>query len=211
MIVEADIRALMRARNWRQIELAAAAGVTQPTVSRWLAGQVPDPSAQERLAVLAAESALAPRRGEAVKAQFIPPPAILGERDLPVYAAVEGGPGEITVSTDPIDMVPRPWYLGSVRDGYAVLVVGESMVPAFRPGEMAIVNPRLAPLRNKDHILVKEAADGSFRATIKHLLNWSDEDWKLEQFNPPPGAERVFTLSRQEWRKALRVVGKYDG
>ena len=207
MIGEAEIRALMQARQWRQTELAAATGVTQPTVSRWLAGQVPDPVAQERLARLAAAapSAIVPR------ASFVPPPALLGERDLPVYAAVEGGPGEITVSTDPIDMVPRPWYLGSVKDGYAVLVVGESMIPAFRPGEMAIVNPRLAPLRNKDHILVKEEADGSFQATIKHLLNWTDEEWKLEQFNPPAGRPRVFTLSRQAWRKALRVVGKYDG
>jgi len=209
MFGEAEIRALMRARGWRQTELAAETGVTQPTVSRWLAGQVPDPVAQERLAQLAA--AVPSGRPGAAKAGFIPPPTLLGERDLPVYAAVEGGPGEITVSTDPIDMVPRPWYLGSVKDGYAVLVVGESMIPAFRPGEMAIVNPRLAPLRNKDHILVKEAADGSFQATIKHLLGWTEEDWKLEQFNPPAGGQRLFTLSRQEWRRALRVVGKYDG
>ena len=76
-----------------------------------------------------------------------PAPEFLGERDLRVYAAVEGGPGVMVVSTDPIELVPRPWYMREVRDGYAVLVVGESMVPAFKPGDMAIVNPRLPPLR----------------------------------------------------------------
>lgn len=205
MYGEAEIRALLQARGWRQAELAEAAGVSQPTVSRWLAGQVPDPAAQERLGRLMGTETGPPRSG------YVPPPTFLGERDLSVYAAVEGGPGEITVSTEPIDMVPRPWYLGSVKDGFAVLVVGESMVPAFRPGELAIVNPRLPPMRGKDHILVKEAEDGTFQATIKHLLSWSEEEWRLEQYNPPSGGERVFTLPRLEWRKALRVVGKYDG
>src|SRR5689334_7091380 len=78
MFGEAEIRALMRARGWRQTELAAEARVTQPTVSRWLAGQVPDPAAQERLAQLAAA---APSGGPgAPKAGYVPPPTLLGER-----------------------------------------------------------------------------------------------------------------------------------
>jgi len=217
MITEKDIRALLTARGWRQAELAAAIGVTQPTVSRWLGGQLPDPLAQERLRQLIngayadIPAIRSPANGfaEPSGAPFSPP--VLGERDLLVYAAVEGGPGDILVSTDPIDRVPRPWFMGTVRDGFAVLVVGESMVPAFRPGDMAIVNPRLPPMRGKDHIFTQESADGGFRASIKHLRGWTQDEWQLEQYNPPSDDRRFYTLSRLEWARALRVVGKYDG
>lgn len=217
MITEQDIRALLEARGWRQAELASAIGVTQPTVSRWLGGQLPDPLAQERLRQLinGAYGTVSPVRQQGAGGQVENTAAavqpVLGERDLAVYAAVEGGPGDIFVSTDPIDRVPRPWFMGTVRDGFAVLVVGESMVPAFRPGDMAIVNPRLPPMRGKDHIFTQEAGDGSFRGSIKHLRGWTQEEWLLEQYNPPSEDQRTYALSRRSWPRALRVVGKYDG
>lgn len=138
---------------------------------------------------------------------YRPPPQFLGERDLPVYAAAEGGPGQMVVSTDAIEHVPRPWYLGNVKDGFAVLVVGDSMEPAFEAGDMAVVNPRLAPQRDKDVILVKGELEGDFIATVKRLLSWNDREWKLRQFNP----RKDFTLPRKEWPRALRVVGKFVG
>lgn len=138
---------------------------------------------------------------------YRPPPTILGERDLKVFSAVEGGPGEMVVDTQPIDLVPRPWYMKEVRDGFAVLVVGESMVPSFRPGDMAIVNPRLPPQRNTDVILVSGEDEGEFRASIKFLIGWDAKQWHLEQHNPA----RKFAWLRKDWPKALRVVGNYKG
>lgn len=132
-------------------------------------------------------------------------------RDLPVYTAAEGGAGSVVVSTDPIEYVPRPWYVRNVRDAYAVMVVGDSMVPAFEPGDLAIINPRLPPMRNKDTIFVSGERVGEFTATIKRLQRWTDKDWIVCQFNPPRGGKAEFTLPRQQWTKALRVVGKHYG
>lgn len=140
-----------------------------------------------------------------------PPAAVLGERDLKVFAAAEGGAGEMVVSTDPVELVPRPWYLKNVRDGYAVLIVGESMSPAFEPGDMAVVNPRLPPMRGKDVILVRGEEQGEFQASIKRLVSWSATHWNLMQFNPPRGQKNEFSLAKKDWPKALRVVGKYSG
>jgi phage repressor protein C with HTH and peptisase S24 domain len=140
-----------------------------------------------------------------------PPLEFMGDRDLRVFAAAEGGPGEMVVSTDPIEIVPRPWYLKNVKEGFAVLVTGDSMVPVFEPGDLAIVNPRLAPARGKDVILVADETEGEFRASIKRLLRWTERDWYLRQFNPPPGQKAEFTLLRKEWPKAMLVVGKYYG
>ncbi|HUZ66721.1 MAG TPA: hypothetical protein VMU56_03560, partial [Beijerinckiaceae bacterium] len=80
-----------------------------------------------------APPAAAPRSG------FTPEPQFLDRHDrLNVFAAAEGGPGEMVVDTDPIEVVPRPWFVKNVRDAYAVLIVGESMSPAYEPGHMAI-------------------------------------------------------------------------
>lgn len=133
--------------------------------------------------------------------------APLGARDLPVFAAVEGGDGELVVSTEPVDLVPRPWYMGEVKDGYGVIVTGESMVPAYEPGDTAIVNPRLPYMRGKVHIFTCESDNSHFRASIKTLVKVTETEWIVEQHNPP----KTYSLPRSIWTHARRVVGKYNG
>lgn len=131
---------------------------------------------------------------------------VFGARDLPVFAAVEGGDGDLVVSTEPVELVPRPWYLGEVKDGYGVIVTGESMVPAYEPGDMAIVNPRLTHMRGKIHIFTAESENSHFKATIKRLVSVTETDWIVEQYNP----YKKFKLSKSIWTHAKRVVGKYN-
>lgn len=199
MLTRDDIRFLVDKHGGKQAVLAAAAGVSQPTVSRWLKGAIPDPQQEAVLRRLLVDAGWREAADPARQA-FL-------DKDLPVYAAVEGGPGEMVISTDRIETVPRPWYLGQVREGYAVIVVGESMSPAYEPGDMAIVNPRLPPVRGKTHIFTKGRDDGEFVASIKRLVSQSSTEWLVQQFNPP----LEFSLLKAEWPKALRVVGKYEG
>jgi len=210
MAIGERIRARLAELGMSESELARRSRVSQPVINALVNGtQRTSKFLPEIAAALnVAPSDLDPRL---LEGQYSPPPRFLGERDLPVYAAAEGGPGQLVVSTDPIELVPRPWYLGEVRDGYAVVVSGESMSPAFEPGDMAIVNPRLPPMKNRHHIIVSNDDDGEFRATIKKLTGWSSDEWMLEQYNPPAGQEKLFKLNRREWPKALRVVGKYEG
>lgn len=126
---------------------------------------------------------------------------------IPVYSAAEGGTGVMVVSTDPIDRVMRPWFMREVRDGFAVLIVGESMEPAFEAGDLAIVNPRLPAVRNKTMIFTTSTEGGEFKASIKRLLRWDADHWFVRQFNEP----KDFALPRREWPNALRVVGKLEG
>jgi phage repressor protein C with HTH and peptisase S24 domain len=126
---------------------------------------------------------------------------------IPVFAAAEGGKGELVISTDPLDYVTRPWYLGEVQDAYAVVVTGDSMEPAYDSADIAIINPRLSYLRGKDHIFTMKSEDGTFRAMLKRLVKATDDEWIVEQFNPP----KQFALQRSEWSEAKRVVGKYSG
>jgi transcriptional regulator with XRE-family HTH domain len=211
-----SLKALRELRGWTHDDAADAMGISRGGYIKLERGER---RLNERTIAIAARAfGVSPKviLGDtddlaALETGHRPVPEFLGERDLKVFAAVEGGPGEMVVSTDPIELVPRPWYMREVRDGYAVLVVGESMVPAFKPGDMAIVNPRLPPLRGQDVILVGGEQTGEFRASIKHLEGWDARAWKLRQYNPPRGEKAELTWSKKDWPKALRVVGKYYG
>lgn len=139
--------------------------------------------------------------------QYIPPPRFFSpDRNMPVYAAAEGGDGFIIVSKDAIEYVERPHILESVQDAYAILVTGESMVPAFEPEDKAWVNPRLPPARNKDCVFYEIDEYNDCKATIKRLVSWTDDHWLVQQYNP---AKR-FKLPRPRWNRCHRVVGKFN-
>jgi len=70
-------------------------------------------------------------------------PRWFGGRDFAVYATAEGSPGEIIRSTDPIDFIARPAPVAHVREAYGLVITGESMVPEYKPGETALINPLL--------------------------------------------------------------------
>ena len=138
---------------------------------------------------------------------FRPPPVLMNDRDrMPVYAATEGGDGHIIVSTDEIDRVPRPYTLEGIPEAYAILVNGDSMFPAYEPGDYAWVNPRLPPMRDTDCILYSLPDDGGdAKATIKRLVSFDTKAWKLRQWNPA----KDFPLDRKIWNKHHRVVGNF--
>lgn len=131
-----------------------------------------------------------------------------GRPDFKVYASAEGGPGEIIRSTDPVDFIPRPTHLVHVKDAYGLLVTGDSMVPEYKSGEMAIVEPSLPLVPGEVYVFYAEK-DGEARATIKHLRRATADRWLVTQHNPPEGMSNDFSLSRKEWGILHRVTGKY--
>lgn len=128
------------------------------------------------------------------------------ERIMPVYAAAEAGDGFIIVSKDAIEYLERPYILESVPDAYAILVTGESMVPAFEPEDKAWINPRLPPARNKDCIFYEADEYSDCKATIKRLISWTDGFWLVQQYSPA----KKFKLPRPQWNRCHRVVGKFN-
>jgi transcriptional regulator with XRE-family HTH domain len=131
-------------------------------------------------------------------------------RDLPVYGAAQGGSakgatgGAMLVSSEPIQRISEP--LATVRGGYGVYIVGESMSPAYEQGDVALVHPGLPPRRGADVILIRQDPDGTRHVLVKRLIGWTEESWKLRQYNP--AAE--FELPRAEWAEVQTIVGKYN-
>jgi transcriptional regulator with XRE-family HTH domain len=140
----------------------------------------------------------------------IPGEALAGERDLPVHAAAEGGKGHIIVTSDPVEWVMRPAPLATVRGGYGLIIVGESMCPEFEPGDIALVNPHLPSVPDTTCVFYSEVNEGSVRASVKRLIRVAADAWLVRQWNPPAGDKPDFKLPRSEWPKAHRTVGKYS-
>ena len=115
---------------------------------------------------------------------------------------------EFIRSTDPIDFIPRPAPVAHVREAYGLVITGESMVPEYKPGETALINPLLPVMGGEVHVFYSDL-QGEARATIKHLRRATATEWLVTQHNPPKGKPKEFSLSRKEWHTAHRVFGKH--
>jgi phage repressor protein C with HTH and peptisase S24 domain len=147
----------------------------------------------------------------AIEAKSIPGSQLVGDADLPIYSAVRGGSfGDAVVfSHEAIDYVKRPEPLRKARNGYGLYVVGESMEPAYRQGDLALIHPNLPPKAGDDVVVCSVDKNGEFSAVIKQLRRTTAEKWHLHQYNPPPGEEADFTLDRDTWPICHLVVGNY--
>lgn len=201
------IKSALARMQLAQETVADELGIGQSTMSRITLGQFkkmpsdlpricdrldihPLPELDGKPKVAAAASRPRPRR-------------ITADRDLPLYASAEGGPGEVIRSSDPQDWIPRPTAVQHVKTAYGMLVSGESMAPEYRSGDTAIINPMLPLIGGEVYVFYTEI-DGEARATIKQLRRATTDKWFVHQYNP----EKDFTLSRKEWRVCHCVVSK---
>lgn len=209
------VKAERERRGMSQDHLAQEAKTTQSTVDRIERGLVFFSRSMPAIADVLGLSSLLPTPGrspsqpvaEPREAQVIQPFTGQSGRasdDVPVYALVEGENGTMRINIEPIDWAARPEPLKGVKDGYYAYITRDNMVPAYRPGDQAIVHPKLPVIADETYIFyTNEATDD--RAMVRHLVRVTATEWHVEQYNPPD----VTALDRREWPVAHRIVGKY--
>ncbi|KQZ81901.1 hypothetical protein ASD64_09100 [Mesorhizobium sp. Root157] len=219
----ARIKYARKAAKRTQSEVAAHFGISRVSVTQWESDKTkPEVSKIGDLAGFLDTSVdfLIERKGAppiAVevkslpgdpRSRAIPGNELIGARDMPVYAAAMGGDGHMLISFEAIDYVKRPAALQSVKGGYGILVSGDSMIPAYWPGDTALVNPNLPAHRDTDVVLYHTPPKerGEAQAIIKRLIGINDREWRLEQYKP----SNEFSESRIDWPVCHRVVGKYN-
>jgi phage repressor protein C with HTH and peptisase S24 domain len=195
------------AKKWGQKELAAAAGVSQQSIADIESGRVKRPRSLFEIAkaLEVTPEQLDPERF-AKRTVEVDLPQVYGERDLPVYASAEGGNGAMIVNFDPVNYTLRGAPLLGVKGAYAIYVSGDSMVPAYDPGDTALVNPNLPAAPGHDYVFFQSDGHGQTIACIKRLMRIASDKWHVRQFNP----QMDFTLDRKLWSEAQRVVGRYN-
>lgn len=189
--MENKLRALRHAKGLTLEQLAEAAGTSHQQILRLERGE-------RRLTVdwmvrLAGPLGLEPKDllPDAAPAAG---PALVGTRPIiplqppapshdliPVRSAARGGTEQRMFLEDgPIDYIPRPPVLRSARDAYAIYVVGESMVPRYRPGFLLHINPYKPPRRDTGVVVYKRDQ----AVLIKEFVEVTDRELVLRQFNP---------------------------
>lgn len=128
--------------------------------------------------------------------------------DVPVYGTTAGsdeGAFQLAMGA-PLDYVRRPDRLARRADVYALIIVGDSMEPAFRHGSLIFVSERMPP-RIGDDVVIQLAAEGEeVTAMVKRLVRRRADGITVEQFNPP--AE--FSIEKERIRALHRVLTLED-
>lgn len=126
---------------------------------------------------------------------------------LRVYGSSDSGPdGAFALSRDPVAWIARDARLVGVVDAFAVYVQGTSMIHAYEPGNLLLVNPGTQPVSGDDVLLVREERDGTMHALVKRLVRYNATTWTVKQFNP----EKTYGLARSDWQRAHLVIGRYN-
>ena len=212
------IRQAREAKGWSQERLAREASVSQTTIDKIERGETkrsrflreiarslglrPDQADPEERPLPEGSSEIA----DILKRREADSIAVGYPIRLPVYAAAEGGPGNLIINRDPLEYIERPYELRHIPKAYAVYIVGESMFPEFEPGDRALVNPALPAIPGVTCIFQGGQDEGEHgrEATIKRLVRRKDDAWHVRQWNP----DSEFDLPFSKWGLAERVVGK---
>jgi len=125
-----------------------------------------------------------------------------GDLNFPIYSAAQGDDRFDIFSADVMEWIRTPERVAGVPDAYGILIKGQSMIPRFEPGEIALVHPR-RPLENNAEVVLYHR-EGNAKAMIKRLVNADDVHYRLQQYNPPD----IFTVEKTDWPMCHLVVGR---
>jgi transcriptional regulator with XRE-family HTH domain len=194
-----------------QPELARRVGTSQQTIDKIENGKVQRSSFMAAIALelgVPLDRVMRVRHKSDGVAAIAGHALVSGDRDLPVYAATQGGSGVQVLSSDPVEYVLRPEPLARVRDGYGVIVADDTMAPEARSGDVALINPHVPPRVGDTCVFRSPSQDGGMqRFCIKNLRKVTDKDWYVTEWSGENGGRRDYTLKRADWPTAHVTIG----
>lgn len=117
------------------------------------------------------------------------------------YAAASGERVAINLENDlPIKFIERPHWLVGVPKAAAVQIIGESMSPRYRDGEIVFINMSAPVLKGKDCIF--NTRDGYTH--IKQFIKNDKDFYYFHQWNP----DKEFSIHRREIESIYQIVGR---
>lgn len=121
---------------------------------------------------------------------------------IPVWGVVDAQDGEkyaVNTEDTPIDYVDPLPSIAADKGAFCLLISGESMMPAVKPGHIAYIDTRKPPL--KGELCVVQLKDGG--AFIKNYLGKNDKEVRLEQLNP----HKEIVIKMSDVERILFVAG----
>lgn len=203
------LKNLRKSKKLTQQQVADAIGVSKTSVIYWEKDEnLPKHDSLMTLAQIlgVTSSYLLYGKGSASQDKNVTDPFSIAGRLVPVISWVQAGTWS-TVDSVPMGTQFQEWLPPNPKcgkNGYGLIVVGESMSPDFRPSDKIYVNPdfQINDLKTGDLVIV--ACDGETEATFKKLIVESNGMY-LEPLNPK-WHEKIIPL-----QEGCKLVGKVVG
>lgn len=198
-----------KSKKLTQQQVADAIGVSKTSVIYWEKDEnLPKHDSLMALAQIlgvTSDYLLHGKESNSLDANVTSPFPIAG-RLVPVISWVQAGTWT-TADSVPMGTQFKEWLPPNPKcgkNGYGLIVVGESMSPDFRPSDKIYVNPdfQISDLKTGDLVIV--ACDGETEATFKKLIVESNGMY-LEPLNPK-WHEKIIPL-----REGCKLIGKVVG
>lgn len=203
------LKNLRKSKKLTQQQVADAIGVSKTSVIYWEKDEnLPKHDSLMALAQIlgiTSDYLLSGKGSDSLDKNVATPFPIAG-RLVPVISWVQAGTWT-TADSVPMGTEFKEWLPPNPKcgkNGYGLIVVGESMSPEFRPSDKIYVNPdfQISDLKTGDLVIV--ACDGETEATFKKLIVESNGMY-LEPLNPK-WHEKIIPL-----REGCKLVGKVVG
>lgn len=109
------------------------------------------------------------------------------DKTIPVMGSAAGSiNGSTAISSDVIDRIARPHGLANARHAYALYVVGQSMQPKFKQGDIIFVHPGRPPSAGDIVVVQTQDYEGAdVISYVKEYIGRSDEGILTRQYNDP--------------------------
>lgn len=217
-----ELTEYLRQSGFRQVDIAAAAGITPDKVSKVFSGDRKWKVEEiERLeAVYVQVDKRSPRPEPAAVIKFEGASLERMREDLPIYGTALGASAvydgeaieQTTLNTgEVIGYAKRPVLLNEQSDAYALYVQGESMWPVHIEGALIIAQTKRPPMSGDDVVLYLrpngdgDTSDDGARARavmVKRLVRKTAQYYELQQFNP----QVTFRIDVTDVLRADRVL-----
>ncbi|WP_312057421.1 LexA family protein [Acinetobacter courvalinii] len=203
------LKSLRKLKKLTQQQVADAIGVSKTSVIYWEKDEnLPKHDSLMALAQIlgvTSDYLLHGKESDSLDKNVTAPFPIAG-RLVPVISWVQAGTWT-TADSVPTGTQFQEWLPPNPKcgkNGYGLIVVGESMSPDFRPTDKIYVNPDfpISDLKTGDLVIV--ACDGETEATFKKLIVESNGMY-LEPLNPK-WHEKIMAI-----REGCKLVGKVVG
>lgn len=201
-------------KGLKPADLARAAGVSNVAAGKWVHGESEPKAAKLKLIANylgVTDDWLLSGRGSSTRMDNnvdVAQKLYFEGRPIPVISWVAAGSFtsiETVVKDAEIDEhLPPNKDCG--KNGYGLIVVGNSMKPDFKPGDRIYVNPDIQAFDLQTDDLVIVACNGDTEATFKKLIIEGGERY-LQPLNPN-WPEQIIKLS-EDCRLVGKVVGLY--
>jgi phage repressor protein C with HTH and peptisase S24 domain len=204
------IRDIRLAKGWSMQKLAEAAGTTRAQIDKlekgerrltvdWLV-RLAKPLGTDPRELMGAMGPVATHHPKNLLPVRAAAPDLLAVRS----AARGGDDQEMFLADGPIDHVPRPYYLAHAAEAYAIYVIGLSMVPMYKPGQLLFVNPFKPPITGAGVIITKK----NQAVLVKEFVRIKGEHVTVREYQPH---YREFLIPLADIISTHVVVGTAEG